>query len=587
MTSDLVQNGATSGKLQPLVDCMPCRDVDARFSNTKQNRENSFKPANLFPRPFLIIAGVAFAVICPFFLLGILAGHDFAFHMNSWMEVAAQWKQGIIYPRWAALANYGYGEPRFIFYPPISWMLGALLGNIFPWKLVPGVYIWISLALSGCSMFCLARTWLGRRDAIFAAALYATNPYYLVIIYWRSDFAELLAGALLPLLMLFLSQAPEKGSRPLVFLSLIVAGAWLTNAPVAVMVNYLVALLTVSIAVSRRSLRAVAVGISAVVLGAGLAGFYILPAAYEQRWITIGQILASGFRPLDNFLFTATGDIGHDAFNRLLTMVALTEMAIVALGLLFVRRPRAIPKGSLVLLLMLSVTTSLLMFSVTSPLWTFLPKLQFLQFPWRWLLCLSVVFALVVASAWPSTIVRVALYVGMIAMLTFGAWRIQRPWKDSGADIARMAEMQRGGRGYKSRPEYLPIAADLTTVDQNATLASFVGNGETCIEAQTWSAENKIIVLNSSQPGRVALRLFNYPGWRAYVNERPVQIEALATTGQISIWVPPGEAQIRLKFQSTFDRLWGAAISALVFVALAFYLTFSNCRTKRQEKSSA
>ena len=72
------------------------------------------------------------------------------------------------------------------------------------------VYIWIVLALAGASMFVLARRWLDRRDAIFAAVLYAVNPYHLVIVYWRSAFAELLASCLVPLLLLLLLKAAMK-----------------------------------------------------------------------------------------------------------------------------------------------------------------------------------------------------------------------------------------------------------------------------------------------------------------------------------------------------------------------------------------
>ena len=53
------------------------------------------------------------------------------------MEVLRQWHQGVAYPHWAASANYGAGEPRFVFYPPLSWMLGALLGLVMPWTWTP------------------------------------------------------------------------------------------------------------------------------------------------------------------------------------------------------------------------------------------------------------------------------------------------------------------------------------------------------------------------------------------------------------------------------------------------------------------
>ena len=116
-------------------------------------------------------------------------------------------------------------------------------------------------------------------------------------------------------------QQPRPGYRtsPLFVLSMLLAGAWLINAPAAVMIHYSLGLLVLIIAWQRRSPRMLLVGAAAVLLGAALAAFYLLPAIYEQEWVNIAQSISPGSRPLDNFLFVHTSDADHDAFNRLIS----------------------------------------------------------------------------------------------------------------------------------------------------------------------------------------------------------------------------------------------------------------------------
>jgi len=196
-------------------------------------------PRNSSRIALLLIAIAATAVVTPMLFLGNASGHDISFHLASWLDVAGQWREGVAFPRWAQWANWGFGEPRFIFYPPASWILGAALGSALPWRMVPGTYIWLVLLLSGFAMWRLARESLPDSQAIAAALIFVVNPYQLVVVYYRSDFAELLASSLFPLLVLGVLRMVRGESRrnwtgvPL--LALAFAAIWLSNAPAAAM----------------------------------------------------------------------------------------------------------------------------------------------------------------------------------------------------------------------------------------------------------------------------------------------------------------------------------------------------------------
>ena len=521
--------------------------------------------------PLFAVAAAAFAVEIPFFWLGTPSGHDVEFHLYSWLEVLAHWKQGVFFPRWAGLAHFGYGEPRFIFYPPASWLLGSVIGKILPWTIASCVFIWIVLTLAGLSMFLLARKWLSRRDAAFAAVLYAVNPYHLVVVYWRSAFAELLASCLVPLLVLCLIKALEDERLMLVPLGLILGASWLINAPAALMIHYSMALLVALLAWQKRSARLVIVAAGAVVLGACVSAFYLVPAIYEQRWIEIANAVSAGSRPADNFLFIRTTDAEHDAFNKLISWVAVLEMVSVGICLW---RSGAWRKANRVLwngLTGWAVACALMMFPITALLWSVLPKLAFMQFPWRWMLCLSMMFSLLVTIALQRWWMRVGVYaVGLIVILA--AWhRVQAPWWDTAADLREMQDNIATGVGYEGTDEYTPAGAEPANVDKEARKVTVNGTAHAVIRVLRWDEESKAFTAEMSAADQLALKLFRYPAWRVEVNGSAVDTLAREGTGQMLVPVNVGMNRVEITFVRTWDRTVGACVSVIAALGLLLY----------------
>jgi hypothetical protein len=469
--------------------------------------------------PYILLPLAALIAVLPLILHGCSCGHDFDFHILNWLEAARQFAHGNLHPHWAYTPAWNAGEPRFVFYPPLSWTIGAILGLIFPWTWTPILYTWLALTASGIALHRLARDFTTPTAALLAATFYVVNPYMLFTAYERTAYAELLAAAWIPLLLHAILR--EKITIPRIAIP--VALLWLTNAPAAVMSCYALALLaTIRLFQSLRTTEVTNSNSSAIrklviqkpaihkpvistgathslivsravekpaspnplpshptttspqqtllqqafntaagtALGLGLAAFYILPAAYERRYVQIAMAILPGMRIRDNFLFHHTDDILHDQVLHTASTIALTLIAVTAAALIIAftqiksssqlklspqqnelaeqtssqpspsqeqigvaeqtsSQPKAAPLAaaverplyfanataahhSIVLLSTLAILTiaiTLLLTPLSASLWNHAPELLFLQFPWRLLAILAAVLSLAAALA--------------------------------------------------------------------------------------------------------------------------------------------------------------------------------------------
>jgi len=589
-----------------------------------ENSRPSHKP-NLTGVVLILLA--ALVAVLPELVRGNSCGHDFNFHLLSWLDALKAWHAGIPYPHWTPDANFGAGEPRFVFYPPLTWMLGAALGVVLPWAWVPTVLTFLLLAATGLGARSMARELLDDGAATLAGCVAIFSGYALFTAYERTAFAELSGGLWMALLFKFALRGRFGKALPVwrsVFdgsaaaLALVVAGAWLSNPTVAVMACYLLVVLAVVAALASRSWAPVLRAAVAAPLGIALTAVYLLPVAGEQAWADLNQVnLSPGQMLENNWLFARHADpvLGfHDEVLHQVSLIAVAMVAVTLVAILVCWRRKRLP-GALRWWLPLAIVplgVLALQFPFTHAVWNALPKLRYLQFPWRWLVALEAPMGVSVAAAvWPDKSGerwRGWLVVGaacvVFAGLTLGASRWFFQVCDDEDSVAGMVQAWSAGAGFRGMDEYVPPGADNGLVATGLPDACLVADPATVLGveqplpadmspdddlppllwlsrqgscAQVFSAEAKRakgsaehleIHAHPAQTGYLVLRLRSYPAWRVRVNGRLVDSLPARADGLMAVPVPAGDVRLTVDWGSTPDVLLGRWLTVLAVLLL-------------------
>jgi hypothetical protein len=578
--------------------------------------------------PALILLAAAVAVL-PMLVRGPSYGGDFPFHLTSWHDALHGWRQGIAYPHWAASANFGAGEPRFVFYPPLTWMLGAALGLVLPWVLVPAALSFLLLAAKGLATRALARQMLPNEAATLAGCAVIFSGYALFDIYNRGDFAEASGGFWIPLLLLFLLRGGNASASlwrhalngSALPLALVLAGCWLTNAPLGVMASYLLAFMALVAALMLRSWAPVLRAAVAAALGIGLTSFYLLPAAWERRWVDIRQALANNSYMIENrWLFAGHFDPWMRPHRMIVNVPSLIGVAMIAVALgslllawLLGKLPESESRRCWIPLALIPLLVLFLEIPLSLPLWNLLPEFDFLQFSFRWLVVLEAPMAIFFALAfWPRQprrrmgtvaicailFIAISAIAGRFLFVPFGKYH-----HETTSSLAAMeSALDRGGKGIAGVPEYAPLGArnnlvaiglpDACLVSDPSTVLGQTPDGPACEGPKSFekfplwqpgqrsceavfsatpnpgNPEHLRIAATTPNSGFLILRLRSYPAWRVALNGRPAVNLPRRADGLIAIPVAQGPVNLAVDWTVSADVLAGRGLSALAVLLL-------------------
>jgi len=338
-------------------------------------------------------------LILPFLAPGWFFGHD-NMPLIRLFETDVMVRAGEVPVRWYPDVAAGYGSPHPQYYAPLFYVLAEIfrLGGVSLTVSLKAAVVVVVLATSW-AVFRWAREFFGEAGGVVAAAACSYAPYHMLDLYVRTAFSELTVFLFLPLVLLSfhrLSLRPSPGRIAAVGASL--GGLCLAHTVTAMLVPPILAayLLLLAWGAASRS-KFLASAAAAALLGFALAAFFLLPLVaergaveteiyaaayfdYRKHFVEIPQLLRSPW----GFGLSREGPADGISFR-----IGLLQLAGCVVAAIRWRRLRGSSRDAAAHALFaaaLSAAGILMSLAISKPLWTAVPLLRYVQFPWRFLM---------------------------------------------------------------------------------------------------------------------------------------------------------------------------------------------------------
>jgi 6-pyruvoyl-tetrahydropterin synthase-like protein len=525
----------------------------------------------------LIVAVVSAAVLLPIVLQGIPNGADLPNHLRFAMPFYESIKAGTLYPGWLAESNYGFGDPRFRFYPPgLYYLLTAtrfLTGDWY-WATV-AAFLLIAVA-GGLGVYFWARAICEPKIAMLAAIFYAVVPYHLNELYQASLLSEYAACSVLPFAFAFVERiCRRRRAVDVAGLGAAYALLILTHLPLTV-IGSLSLLIYGLFRLEKKTwlatLGRLALGVT---LGLAASAFFWTTMVAELPWIKGGSVESNVYYDYRaNFLFSSAALTNLNTWYANVLSVALIGFLLPAL-VLVVRFFRS-SNRSLRAALLLTTAAFLMATPLSRPLWAIVPGLSQVQFPWRWLAITSLSGCVILAASLPKwkeklrTGVRAyELLVALAFVLSLGYSATQIVWECDYINRARLEPMLVEMRGAVSFKDWLPIGArDIVHVEK---IDGNVQAGDRPITVTSWAPQHRTFHVEPGAQTTARVRTYFYPYWVAMADGQQLATSA-APDGALLVSLPPNATNVDLIFREP-PRVRRAAIaSGLSWLLIAVLL---------------
>ncbi len=257
---------------------------------------------------WLTVAGLlvlALPVCLPLLTNELPGGHDTFEYLPRQVEFHENIRHGILLPRWAPDLSAGYGQPFFLFNPPLLYYFAELWHLVgFDFVTALNLACVVLIALSGVSMFLLGALFFGATGGWLAAVAYVYAPYFHVNLYVRHALAEFAAFPFYPLALYGFARYARDGRRRFLLVGSIgYAGVLVSHHPAALLFTILLIAFIAFLAWQASNWNLLWRQLGGVFLGLGLSAGIWLPSLLEMQSVSVGLLLEGYLNYSNHFVY--------------------------------------------------------------------------------------------------------------------------------------------------------------------------------------------------------------------------------------------------------------------------------------------
>lgn len=494
-------------------------------------------------------------------------------------QMARELKGGQFPVRYVDDFGNGGGYMFFQMYPPLAYYVGALenLAGVPLVRATKFVYI-LGFALGALGMILLLRLIADRISALIGMTLFLTSPFLNYEVYTRGTLAEFVGFNLLPLVVWsFLRLKKSGGSiKDIIFPSVLYAAIIITHTfPALIVSPFLLLLLLIPPFNKKLNLYLT----YSLLLGLGLSAFFWLPQLLEQSYTVYRQSYFAATSYKTNFLnvfqLFQFEKIPWSFRPPIVGFHIFIGLIISAIILLSFKIKQAFLKYFIILLVFGLLSSLFLSLPISEGMWKSINFLQYLQFPWRFIIFITF-YSIIIVSISLSLIKRnwIKISIGLLLLIltlifNFGYLRpsnynfVANYYAEDPCSTTTWAN------------EYLPIwtskclpKSKIKGDYHTYPLVASVNNISKINNLKSAARNRNVAFIVDGNSSKILIGKYYFPGWQVLVDGKAVKTYPYGQYGLISFNVSSGKRIVNVILKDTPVRKIANLISGLSLIFL-------------------